>query len=89
MDSLFSNVTNDTINYIYKESLKQKNKKKLEHLIQFISKNALKPIQPYLILIISILIILFLMNCFQFFYYIKHILNNSNGNSNSNYEIIK
>jgi hypothetical protein len=73
MNSIFSNATKETISYIYNETQKQKNKKKLEDIIGFLSKSALKPILPYLILIIAILIIIFLMNCFQFFYYIKYI----------------
>lgn len=80
MDSLFSNATKETINFIYKETQKQKNKQKLESIIQFLSKAALNPIQPYLILIICMLIILFLMNCFQFFYYIKYIVYNRDFN---------
>lgn len=75
MNSLFSEATKETIDFIYKETQKQKNKKKLEYIISFLFKTALKPIQPYLILIVCILIILFLMNCFQFFYYIKYINN--------------
>ena len=76
MDLLVSNATKETINFIYKETQREKNKKKLENIIGFLAKTALKPIQPYLILIVCILLILFLMNCFQFFYYVKYILNN-------------
>lgn len=76
MNTLFSNATKETIDFIYKETQKQKNKQKLENIIQFLSKTALKPIQPYLILIVCILLILFLMNCFQFFYYIKYMVYN-------------
>jgi len=78
MNTLFSDATHETINFIYKETQKQKNKKKLEDIITFLFKAALKPILPYLILIVSILILLFLMNCFQFFYYIKYVLNAKN-----------
>lgn len=74
MDNLFSNATKETINFIYKETQKQKNKKKIDYILNLLFKSALKPIQPYLILIVSILIVLFLMNCFQFFYYIKYTL---------------
>lgn len=75
MNTLVSDATKETINFIYKESQKVKNKKKLNDVINILFKAALKPIQPYLILIVSILILLFLMNCFQFFYYIKYISN--------------
>lgn len=80
MDSLISDITKDTLNYIYKETKKKRNQKKISLIIDTITKIAIEKIQPYMYAIIAILIILFLMNCFQFYYYIKMvmILNNKN-----------
>jgi hypothetical protein len=78
MNSLISEATKETIDFIYKETQKEKNNKKFKDIINFLATSALTPIKPYLILIVSILIILFLMNCFQFFYYIKYILDKKN-----------
>jgi len=74
MNSIFKDATNETINLIYKETQKNKNKRKIEDIIIFLTKTALKPIFPYLLLIVALIIILFLMNCFQFFYYVKYII---------------
>ena len=74
MNSLISEATKETIDFIYKETQKEKNNKKFKDIITFLFTTAFAPIKPYLILIVSILIILFLMNCFQFFYYVKYIL---------------
>lgn len=69
--TMLSKFTSELIDLIYIESKKKRNKKKIDKIIYYITSCALENIQPYLILIISLLIILFLMNCFQFYYYIK------------------
>lgn len=79
MDSFIGDILKDTLNYIYRESRKKRNQKKISLIIDIITKIAVEKIQPYMYAIIAILIILFLMNCFQFYYYIKMvmILNNN------------
>lgn len=74
MDSFIGDVLKDTLNYIYKESRKKRNQKKISLIIDIITKIAVEKIQLYMYAIIAILIILFLMNCFQFYYYIKMIM---------------
>ena len=77
MKSIIGDLTKETINLVYKECEKDKNKKILSNIINNITHIAFKNIQPYLYTIMGILILLFLMNCFQFYYYIKlFILNN-------------
>lgn len=77
MKSIIGDLTKETINLVYKECEKDKNKKILSNIINNITRIAFKNIQPYLYTIMGILILLFLMNCFQFYYYIKlFILNN-------------
>lgn len=77
MKSIIGDLTKETINLVYKECEKDKNKKILSNIINNITRIAFKNIQPYLYTIMGILILLFLMNCFQFYYYIQlFILNN-------------
>ena len=81
MKSLFSDLTKETINIVFKECEKEKNKNRIENFINKITKIAFTNIQPYLYTIMAILILLFVMNCFQFYYYIKlFIINNKISN---------
>ena len=81
MKSLFSDLTKETINIVFKECEKEKNKHKIENFINKITKIAFTNIQPYLYTIMAILFLMFTMNCFQFYYYIKlFILNNKMSN---------
>jgi hypothetical protein len=81
MKSLFSDLTKETINIVFKECEKEKNKSRIEYFINNISKIAFTNIKPYLYTIMAILILMFTMNCFQFYYYIKlFILNNKISN---------
>jgi hypothetical protein len=81
MKSLFSDLTKETINIIFKECEREKNRHKIENFINKITKIAFTNIQPYLYTIMAILVLMFTMNCFQFYYYIKlFILNNKISN---------
>lgn len=81
MKSLMGDLTKDLFDFILHECDKNKNKKKITSIINNITNAALNNIKPYLYTIMSILVLLFLMNCFQFYYYIKlFILNNKSLN---------
>jgi hypothetical protein len=81
MKSLFSDLTKETINIVFKECEKEKNKNRIENFINKITKIAFTNIQPYLYTIMAILVLMFTMNCFQFYYYIKlFIINNKISN---------
>jgi cell division protein FtsL len=81
MKSLFSDLTKETINIVFRECEREKNKHKIENFINKITKIAFTNIQPYLYTIMAILVLMFTMNCFQFYYYIKlFILNNKISN---------
>lgn len=67
---MYGNITNEIIEYIYKQTKKHKNKKKLKYIIDTIRDLALDDIKPYLFTILAILILMFLMNSFNFYYYI-------------------
>jgi hypothetical protein len=79
MKSLIDDLTKEAINVIYKQCSKKQNKQRLSYIINSVTSIALKSLEPYLYTIISLLIVLFLMDCFHFYYYIKAIMaNNSN-----------
>jgi len=77
MYSLVGDATRDVINIVYKEVNKRHNKKKIRVIIDTLSEFLIIKIQPFMYAIIAILIILFLMNCFQFYYYIKLTINDN------------
>jgi hypothetical protein len=74
MKSIIGDLTSETINFIYKECEKEQNKKRLNVIINNITNIAFQSIKPYLYTIMAILILLFLMNCFQFYYYAKSMV---------------
>lgn len=78
MTSLLSDLTKDTITLLYNETKKIHNKKKITYMINLLVSIALEKIQPYLYAIMAILVIMFLMNIFQFVYYIKISRNGNN-----------
>jgi hypothetical protein len=81
--SIVGDLTSETISIIYKECERPKNKRRLSYIINNITNMAFRNIQPYLYTIMAILIILFLMNCFQFYYYIKIVLLNNKHHINN------
>lgn len=78
MKSIVEDLATETINFIYKECEKDKNKKRLNIIINNIINIAFESIKPYLYTIMAILVLLFVMNCFQFYYYVKLIMLNNN-----------
>jgi hypothetical protein len=78
MNTLIGDLTSETISFIYKECEKDKNKKRLSIITDNLTEIILKKIQPYLYTIMAILILLFLINFFQFYYYIKLFILNNN-----------
>ena len=71
---MIEDLTTETINFLYKEFDKSHNKKQINKIINHITTIAFDYIKPYLYTIMAILITLFIMNCFQFYYYIKLII---------------
>lgn len=71
---MIEDLTTETINFIYKEFEKKDNKKHIKKIINHVTTIAFEYIKPYLYTIMAILIILFIMNLFQFYYYIKLII---------------
>jgi len=77
MKSIISDLTSETIGIIFKECEKDKNKKRLEVIMNNIINIAFENLKPYLYTIMGLLTILFLINCFQFYYYVKLFINNN------------
>ena len=77
MKSVIGDLTSETISLIFKECEKEKNKRRLEKIINNIINIAFENIKPYLYTIMAILILLFVMICFQFYYYVKLFITKS------------
>lgn len=71
INSILGDVTNDITDYIYRQCRKKNNKKKLKYILDTFTTIAFSDVKPYLYTILAILILMFLMNCFNFYYYIK------------------
>jgi hypothetical protein len=71
MKTIVEELTHDTISLIYKEIKKPKSRQRVEEIINTVTSMAFDRFKPYLITTMAILIILFLLNCFQFYYYIR------------------
>ena len=76
MKTLIGDLTSETISLIFREFEKPKNKKRLTHILDNLIDIGLNNIKPYLYTIMAILILLFLINCFQFYYYFKFRITN-------------
>lgn len=71
INPLLGDVTTEIIDYIYIQTHKKKNKRKIKYIIDTLTTVAFGDVKPYLYTILAILILMFLMNCFNFYYYIK------------------
>lgn len=80
MFSIIGDATKDVLDLVYREICKKHNKRKLSIIIDTVSELLIVKIQPFMYAIMAILIILFLMNCFQFYYYIRLTFLSSNDN---------
>lgn len=74
MSSITSDITRECIKYIYNEFQKKSNKKRISYVIDTITHIAIERMQPYLYAIMAILLIMFLFNCLQFYYYLRYII---------------
>lgn len=74
MKSIIEDLTHDTVKLIHKQIKKPNTRKRLEEVINTVTSMAFDKFKPYLITTMAILILLFILNCFQFYYYIKVII---------------
>ena len=75
-NSILGDLTRETIDFIYSQTRRKKNKQKIQYIINYLTNIIFSNLQPFLYTILAILILMFLMNCFQFYYYIKLFLKN-------------
>jgi hypothetical protein len=71
VNSILGDVTNEIVEYVYLQIKKKTNKKRIKYIIDNITELIFSDLKPYLYTILAILILMFLMNCFNFYYYIK------------------
>jgi hypothetical protein len=71
INSLVGDLTHEIIEYIYLQTKRKSNKKKIKYILNILTSIAFGDVKPYLYTILAILILMFLMNCFSFYYYIK------------------
>ena len=83
INSLVGNVTSELIDYIYLQTQKKKNKRKLKYIYDTAVGILFSDLKPYLYTILAILVLMFIMNCFSFYYYIRLFIE-SNPNININ-----
>jgi hypothetical protein len=78
--SIGGDIFREIIDYVYIQSKKKRNQRKIEYIIETLNNIIFHQIQPYLYTIVGILIIIFCMNVFQFYYYIKLFLSSQQNN---------
>ena len=76
VNSLVGDLTNEIIDFVYLQTRKKNNKKKIKYIIDTLTKLLFSDIQPYLYTILAMLFIMFIINCFQFYYYIRLFVDN-------------
>ena len=77
VNSIVGDITRECIDFIYTQTKRKKNKQKIQYIVNNLTNIIFENIQPYLYTILGVLIIMFLMNLFQFYYYIKLFLINN------------
>jgi hypothetical protein len=83
INPILGDLTQEIIDYVYLQSRRKRNKKKIKYILDTLTTIAFGDVKPYLYTILAILILMFLMNCFNFYYYIKLFVK-SNPNININ-----
>lgn len=71
-ESLSGDLLREGVNFLYNEIRKSHNKKKITYILNIVINVILDNINPYLYTILTMLIIMILMNSFQFYYYITN-----------------
>lgn len=72
--TFISKFTKDFFKIISSELDKENNKKNITTIISYFSNIIIEKFSPYFYTIVIMLIIMFVMNCVQFYYYLKIIL---------------
>jgi hypothetical protein len=70
MTSILGDITSECITMVYTLIKKNKNKKKIKFILDTMINLLFDDLKPFLYTIMGILILIFIMNCTQFIYYI-------------------
>ena len=76
-NSLVADLTRETIDFIYTQTRRKKNKQKIQYVMNYLTNLIFSDLQPYLYTILAVLILMFLINLFQFYYYVRLFLKNA------------
>lgn len=69
--TLIRDLTSEVLRLVHTETKKKRNRKRVEQIVRYVKTMVLGNVQHYLYAIMAMLILMFLMNCFQFYYYVK------------------
>jgi hypothetical protein len=72
--SFLSKATREIFSNVYKEIKNEKNKKQIYAIVDFFFEMFLQQVRPYFYAIVCILLVMFAMNCVQFYYYLKIVI---------------
>lgn len=86
VNPIFGDLTSEIVDYVYKQTQKKRNKRRIKHILDTLSEIVFSDLKPYLYTILAILVLMFLMNCVNFYYYTKLFIR-SNPNFNINTDI--
>lgn len=78
--SLIGKATHNFISLITKELQKNKNKKNISEITKYLISLILDKINPYFYTLLIMLIIMFIMNFVQFYYYMKILIKTNKQN---------
>lgn len=74
---MIEDLTRELVTVILKECDRDRNRKRINNVVNTVTGVALSHLHPYLYTIMGILIVMFVMNLFQFYYYVKLFINNN------------
>lgn len=74
---MIEDLTRELVTVILKECDRDRNRKRINNVVNTVTSVALSHLHPYLYTIMGILIVMFVMNLFQFYYYVKLFINNN------------
>jgi hypothetical protein len=75
--SFLSKATREIFSNVYKEIKNERNKKQIYAIVDFFFEMFLQQVRPYFYAIVCILLVMFAMNCVQFYYYLKIVINHN------------
>lgn len=74
---MIEDLTRELVTVILKECDRERNRRRINNVVNNVTNIALSHLHPYLYTIMGILIVMFVMNLFQFYYYVKLFINNN------------